>query len=128
MYSGDNDTYMKTAYNGDYSVGGAIFMDGENRSDFSDSHILLYGHNMKDLSMFGKLKWYRDNGHYEGHQYFQIITPTGKDRYEIVSYRDYSVLSGIFNVVRDEGSESYKDVFDAVMEGARAFIIAVFYV
>ena len=52
----DNETYLHTTYENNYNFAGTIFVDYENSSDFSDCNTLIYGHNMKNGSMFGNLK------------------------------------------------------------------------
>lgn len=74
MYSGDDSYYLHTTPDKKYASAGSIFVEGENNPDFSDSHTIIYGHNMRNLSMFGSLKFYHDKGYYEEHPYFQIRT------------------------------------------------------
>ena len=89
MYSGDNSKYLTTAYTGEKARAGAIFMDCESTPDFSDPHSLIYGHNMRDLSMFGRLRYYKtDKDYYDEHQYFQIFTKTNVYRYRIFAYEE----------------------------------------
>ena len=52
----DNDAYLHTTYEGTSNFAGSIFLDYQNQGDFSDGNTIVYGHNMKNLSMFGKLK------------------------------------------------------------------------
>lgn len=81
-----NDEYLRTSYVGKLSRSGSIFLDTGNNNDFEDFHSIIYGHNMRDGSMFGKLANYRmDAGFYKGHETFQIITPLRKYRYTILS-------------------------------------------
>lgn len=56
----DNEFYMDHDFYGAYSSAGSIFLDVRNSSDMSDDHMLIYGHNMKNGSMFGTLKKYRE--------------------------------------------------------------------
>jgi len=78
-----------------------------NSSDWSDSHTILYGHNMKNLSMFGKLRYYKAEKEYvDEHRYFQIITAEGKRRYEIFSYFDTDPASWVYELPFSEG-EAY---------------------
>lgn len=87
MYSGDNEKYLHTAYDGTYLFAGAIFLDEESTTDFSDPHSLVYGHNMADESMFGKLRKYLcEQDYYENHQYFQIFNGEQILRYRIFAY------------------------------------------
>jgi sortase B len=89
LYSGDNTTYLRTTYKGEQSTAGSIFLDGESTPDFSDPNVLIYGHNMRDLSMFGRLRYYKTNkDYYENHQYFQIITADKVYRYQVFAAAD----------------------------------------
>ena len=87
MYSGDNVKYLDTAYDGTYLFAGAIFLDEESTTDFSDPHSLIYGHNMADESMFGSLRNYLYTpDYYEDRQYFDIFTGEKILRYRIFAY------------------------------------------
>ena len=98
MYSGDDETYLHAAPDGSYLYAGSIFMEGENAPDFSDGHTILYGHNMKDGSMFAKLKNYQTEGYYQEHKYLQILTPQSSCRYKVFAYEDVSDDSFIYSV------------------------------
>lgn len=52
----DNEFYLHHTFSGEKSIAGSIFMDYRNTSDFFDEKVIIYGHNMKDGSMFAKLK------------------------------------------------------------------------
>ena len=89
LYSGD-DYYLK-----EEETAGSIYIDGNNSPDLDDAHTLIYGHNMRNLSMFGKLKFYKtEEDYFENHRHFQLITETGVYRYEIFAYKDVSTLTG----------------------------------
>lgn len=97
MHSYSNDTYLYTAYNGTESIGGSIFVEAAHSGDFSDTHTLIYGHNMKNLSMFGRLKHYRrNNKYYNNHQYFQIFLEDEILRYRIFAYQEVSIDSFVY--------------------------------
>ena len=106
LYSGDNDKYLRAAYTGEHLSAGSIFIDGSNSKDFSDAHSIIYGHEMKDLSMFGKLKYYVTKKDYLAeHEYFQIITESGKYRYRIVSAKIVADGSDIYAVYQNGGKD-----------------------
>ena len=52
----DNSEYLHSTYKGTYNFAGTIFIDCENSRDFGDCNTIVYGHNMKNGSMFGSLK------------------------------------------------------------------------
>jgi len=84
----DNNEYLYTSVKGTANKGGSIFMEALNHGDFSDPHTIIYGHNMKDGSMFGKLKKLYDQELIDNLNTtlcFWIITPEGKFRYDVFS-------------------------------------------
>jgi SrtB family sortase len=109
MYSGDNDKYLRTTYTGEKAKAGAIFIDGESTPDFTDPHSLIYGHNMRDLSMFGRLRYYLTNpDYYQDHQYFQISTEDKVYRYQIFAYEEVADNHDVFWVFGKEPKGYYK--------------------
>ena len=98
LYSGDNTTYLRTGIDMKHATAGCIFMEGANSPDFQDSHTIIYGHNMRNLSMFGKLKYYHEEGYYEENQYFQIHTQNTIYRYQIFAYEVVEPDSFIYSV------------------------------
>lgn len=105
----DNEEYIRTTYNGKEATAGSIFMDVENKADFTDNHTLIYGHNMKDLTMFGKLKYYKtDEDYFPDHKYFQIITSNKKLRYQVFAYKEVEEDSLIYAVYSNSNTDFYK--------------------
>ena len=51
----DNEHYLHYTFDGKANKAGSIFLDYRNRVDFTDRKVILYGHNMKDGSMFSNL-------------------------------------------------------------------------
>ncbi|MDE5950621.1 MAG: class B sortase [Acetatifactor sp.] len=89
LYSEDSAKYLYRTLDGKSASAGSIFLDGNNTPDFEDSRNVIYGHNMKNLSMFGNLKYYiQEKDYYEDHQYFQILTEGIVYRYRIFSCFD----------------------------------------
>lgn len=67
MQAKDNIKYLNTAPDGSYSLAGSIFLDFQNKSDFSDDYNLVYGHHMED-NMFGHLDAFAEEKYYEAHK------------------------------------------------------------
>ena len=102
----DNETYLHTTYENNYNFAGTIFVDYENSSDFSDCNTLIYGHNMKNGSMFGNLKKFtEDQSTYEESKYFWILTPEKNYRYEIISAYTTGVNSDTYTLFKGPGEE-----------------------
>lgn len=117
LYSGDDMTYLRTDIYGNSTTAGCIFMEGLNTPDFSDSHTIIYGHNMKNGSMFGSLKKYKTEDFYEENQYFTIYTEDTAYRYQIFSYRDVSEIDEIYRVCI-EPDETFVELLGKMQRGS----------
>ena len=71
----DNDQYLHHTMEGQYNSSGSIFMDYMNEPDLSSINTILYGHHMKNGSMFASLKKYNDQEYYEEHPVIWYLTP-----------------------------------------------------
>ena len=65
----DNDYYLHRTFQRTDNFAGSIFMDYMNKSNFGQRNTIVYGHNMKNGSMFGSLKNYRDQEVYQKSPY-----------------------------------------------------------
>lgn len=97
----DNSVYLKKTFEGKTNAAGAIFMDAIHVGDFSDRNTFIYGHNMKNGSMFGQLRKYKNVDFCKANPYFYIYTPDGKE----LKYQIFAV-----GIVEDT-AESYKSVY-----------------
>lgn len=85
MQGTDNDYYLTHTFYGEELTSASIFMDYQNTPDFSDMVTIIYGHNMKNDTMFGLLHEYEDEANYADNSYFWIYTPEATYRYDIFS-------------------------------------------
>ena len=105
----DNQPYLHQTYEKNYNFAGPIFVDYENSGDFSDCNTLVYGHNMKNGSMFGHLKKFReDDKLYKQDKYFWILTPERNYRYEIITAYTTGVNSDTYTLFKGPGEEFEK--------------------
>lgn len=92
----DNDFYLHHTIEKTYNFAGSIFMDYHNIGNWQECNSIIYGHNMRNQSMFGKLKKYKNQETYDQAPYFWISTPTGNHLYQIFS---------VYNT--DQSSDTY---------------------
>lgn len=71
----DNDYYLRRGFDKKYSYSGTLFADFRNSGDFSDKNTIIYGHNMKNTSMFGTLINYEEQGYFDKHSEMYLLTP-----------------------------------------------------
>ncbi|MBR6640742.1 MAG: class B sortase, partial [Clostridia bacterium] len=83
----DNSYYLRKNLDKKYNIGGSIFMDYKNKLDGTDKNIVIYGHNMKNDSMFGTLKnilkeeWYNNEENY----IINLTTEKEEKKYKVFS-------------------------------------------
>ena len=83
--TGDNEYYLHHLYDGTYNKVGCLFADYENKADFSDRNTIIYGHNMRDGSMFAALNEYDAQSYFDGHPQMYLVTPDGGYVMEVFS-------------------------------------------
>ena len=81
----DNAYYLHHLFTGEYNSSGSIFADWHNQPDFADPNTIVYGHNMKNGSMFGTLREFQNQETYDKNPYFWIFTPDFIYQYRIFS-------------------------------------------
>ena len=106
VHGEDNETYLHHTYEKNYNFAGTIFVDYENKGDFNDCNTIVYGHNMKNGSMFAQLKKFSSNSDtYEKSKYFWIFTPEKNYRYEIISAYTTGAKSDTYTLFKGPGEE-----------------------
>ena len=93
----NNNVYLQKTYDGTRSNSGSIFMDYRNAGDFSNANTVIYGHNMKNGTMFSVLKKFGEQKFYDAHREFYIMTPAGNRRYEIIAAFQTDALSDMYH-------------------------------
>lgn len=107
--SSGGDYYLTHTFQKKENKSGAIFIVPPNSKDFSDANTVIFGHNMKDGSMFGLLGRYKGKAYYEYNKYFRIYTPSGTKRYQIFSVYKADVGGSAFSVFKEK-SDGYGEV------------------
>lgn len=73
----DNEFYLTRDFNKKYLASGSIFMDYRNK-DFQDKNLVIYGHHMRDKSMFGSLDKFKNSEYLEDNKKIYITTKNNK--------------------------------------------------
>jgi len=115
--SKDNDYYLRRDLNGDYALAGTVFMDYRCQKDFTSQNTILYGHHMKNGSMFGTLKSFGGKDFFDNNEYGSIYLPRKSLTLAFFAYIvvNSSTEKEIYNA---ELSDEY---FDYVKKNARHY-------
>ena len=113
--SSDNEYYLTHSFDNSTNSAGWVFADFRDEFDGSSENIVIYGHNRKDGSMFGTLRycltadWFSK----DCNQIIVLNTPNGKYNYQIFSV--YSVLNEDYYITTDFSStEEYQTFLNTI--------------
>jgi len=85
----DNVFYLSHMFDGAQNSVGTLFIDRFNTPGFADQNTIIYGHNMRDGSMFATLLSYQSQTFFEEHPQMLLLTPDGN--YLIELFAGYTV-------------------------------------
>lgn len=113
----DNSYYLTHNFNKEGNSAGWIFADYKNKFNGKDKNIVIYGHNMRDNSMFGSLKnvikeeWYNN----ENNKYIILATENEYSIYEVFSV--YQIKKEDYYIKTDFNSDKeFEEFFQKVKE------------
>ena len=107
----DNNYYLDHSFKKQEVSAGCIFMDYGASSDWSDRNTFVFGHSMRDGSMFGSLReLIKDPDIFIENPYFYIYTEKNVSIYEIFSYYETQSDSDRYMIfTKDETYDIYVD-------------------
>ncbi len=113
---GDDGFYLHHDMYGDAVFAGCIYTESVNSTDWTDPMTIVYGHNMRNQTMFYDLHKFNDRTFFDSHPYFYIYTEDSILVYEIYAaftYDDRRTLE-YFNL--DDPTE-FQNYIDGVKNG-----------
>lgn len=106
VQSADNAEYLHTDFDGKESVYGAIYLDADSQPDFMGWNNPIYGHHMRDGSMFKDVVRFKEEDYFKEHQFFEVYTPERTIHLKAVSCY-YTDPNGIVRKTRFNSQESF---------------------
>lgn len=67
-----NDDYISKNPMGEWESAGSLFLDHDNKADFSDFNTIIFGHHMEERKMFGDVDEFLDKTFFEKHEYANL--------------------------------------------------------
>lgn len=109
---GNNSYYLDHMFNRKTNKAGTLFMDYRNLTDFRDPNTLIYGHHMRDSSMFHSLTDYESRGFFEAHPFM------------VASCRDEIYVIEVFAGYVTDGSDHCYDIAISDAQDMQRFVEA----
>lgn len=98
LHGTDNNFYLSHTWNRAYNGGGSIFIDY--RCSFAPDafHTIVYGHRMRNDSMFGTLKYYKNQAFWQEHPTIYIVDDSGVHLYDIFAAWEADVTGIVYEM------------------------------
>ena len=113
VQTSDNDYYLNHGFEKQSNTAGALFADMDSAVGVTMSNLIIYGHNMKDNSMFGTFKEYMDRSYYDQNPVLYFLTPDGNYRIDLFGL--HIVEGTVDNFPTFFGTETaYKSYIDSI--------------
>lgn len=109
------DEYLKKTFDGTKNNSGCLFIDVLSSPDFTGMHDIVFGHNMRNGSMFGKLKTLsrsEDREMINENPYIYVYTPNAVYKYRVFAYYVTTVGSDAYSVVSTDSD--YDEFIDYI--------------
>ena len=117
----DNERYLATDFDGQPAAAGTLFLDWRSRTDFQGFNHVIYGHAMKNGSMFGTLRKFADQAHFDAHPTGRIHLVIATYQLEIFAYLIVDAKDTMIYATHNTEPESRADFFDYVKTRAHHY-------
>lgn len=123
QHEGDDQSYYLTRdMYGEKNQAGSIYTEDYNNKDFQDPHTIIYGHNMKNGSMFHNIRYFADQDFFDEHHELYIYMPGKILKYEIIACYEYDDrhLLGMFDY---DDMEAYEEYLSEIMNPRSMYVM-----
>ncbi len=114
----DNDWYLHRTFEGTANFAGSIFADAAVEHPLEDPNTIIYGHSMKNQTMFGKLKLLLQDNLYAENPVFWILTEEGETEYQIADISYTEAGSSVYTLFEEADDEFVSFLEDIVSSSA----------
>lgn len=112
----DDAYYLNHTVEGRKGLPGSIYTETLNRKNFSDRNTVIYGHNMKNGTMFGDLSLYKNSTYMKEHAQIIVYTTEHIYTYQVFAAITYDNrhLMYAFDFAREDGVQKFLDSLKSV--------------
>lgn len=121
----DNDFYLTHNFDKQEDIGGGVFVSYNVSSPFLGRNTVIHSHHMKNGTMFGTLKKYKNEQFLKQNPYVYITTETGQYKYQIFSVFVEEANKSTYAVDFEDNLEFHKFARDLKSKSAYETNVAV---
>lgn len=109
QHASDNNYYLYHSFKKEENILGSIYIYSEFSADFTDTHMILFGHNMSSGQMFGELSNYSDKTFWQEHPELYLYLPDRAMKCSIYSAYSCSIYDQTYEYNFERGTEEFSD-------------------
>lgn len=113
MQATNNEFYLTRNYKGEKLRAGSIFLDYRNDPSLSDRHSIIYGHDLRNGSMFGQLHRYEEQSFANSNRHFTI--EIRNERITLEVFAAYQTTTDFYYIETEFTSESYEQFIETII-------------
>lgn len=113
MQATNNEFYLTRNYKGEKLRAGSIFLDYRNDPSLSDRHSIIYGHDLRNGSMFGQLHQYKEQSFANSNRHFTIEIRNALLTLEV--FAAYQTTTDFYYIETEFTNESYEQFIETII-------------
>lgn len=117
----DNYKYVNTDVLGKFSLSGSIFLDCNNKKNFSDFNNIIYGHHMEKDTMFGEVEYFSKPSYFEEHSYGKLYYEDQWHKVEFFAFVHADAYDNVLYNTRLKNATAVQMYLDYVKKHAEYF-------
>lgn len=111
----DNQTYIYTDAQGDYSMAGSIFLDYRNNPSFTDFNTIIFGHHMEKSAMFGDLERFFQKDFFDKHKYGNLYYDGKNHGIEFFSFMEIDAFDSKVYTTPVKGTQAKEEYLETLL-------------
>lgn len=118
----DENYYLKRGFDKKDNANGCLIMDTDSDVPTPGTNLIIHGHNMKNGSMFGSLKYYEDETYCSEHPYVYLYTKDGERAYEVIAvfrsqvFKKTDTSFKYYKFFQADTEEEFNNFYDNIMD------------
>ncbi len=112
----DNEFYLNHNVEREESAHGAVFMDYRNADSTQQKHLILYGHNMKNGTMFHDLNNYKQESFFEQNRIISFIWNNTQTKWEVYAAYVWEMGGPYFYLTRFGTDQNFADCMNDMLD------------
>lgn len=106
----NNEKYLNTSADGEYSLSGSIYLDYRNDKHLKDFNSIFYGHHMEGNALFGEIGSFKDKSFFDERMYGTLFVDGKTYGLDIFAFMEVDAYDTSIYDISVQDTQSYLDL------------------